>query len=48
MMMFLGFTLNALAWTVLPGPTYSTLGLHSGLGFMFIGGLLFLINLLKN
>jgi hypothetical protein len=43
----LGFVLNGLAWTILPGPTFSSLGLTFGLGLMFVGFILFLININK-
>lgn len=46
-LMILGFILNGLAWTILPGPTFSSLGLTFGLGLSFVGFVLFLINVNK-
>jgi hypothetical protein len=46
-LMILGFILNALAWTILPGPTFSSLGLTLGLGLGFVGFILFFINIIK-
>jgi hypothetical protein len=46
-LMILGFILNALAWTILPGPTFSSLGLIFGLGLSFVGFVLFFINITK-
>jgi hypothetical protein len=40
----LGFVLNALAWTILPGPTFSSLGLLLGLGLFFFGVIIFISN----
>ncbi len=37
-----GFVLNGLAWTILPGPTWSSLSLISGLG-LIVGGFIFLL-----
>ncbi|WP_312078891.1 hypothetical protein [Chryseobacterium sp.] len=37
----LGFILNALAWTILPGPNLNTIALVSGLLLMLIGVCLF-------
>lgn len=45
--MLVGFGLNAMAWTILPGPTLNTMGLVIGLGLMFFGFVSFLINLHK-
>ncbi len=38
--MIIGFILNGLAWTILPGPTFSALGLLVGLG-LILGGFLY-------
>ncbi|WP_262152404.1 DUF1616 domain-containing protein [Chryseobacterium foetidum] len=38
----LGFILNGLAWTILPGPSLNTIALVSGLLLMLIGGCLFI------
>jgi hypothetical protein len=46
-LMTLGFVLNGLAWTILPGPTLSSLGLTFGLGLSFVGFILFFININK-
>ena len=35
--MLFGFLLNAFAWTILSGPTFSTIGLLLGLLLMFGG-----------
>jgi hypothetical protein len=43
----LGFVLNALAWTILPGPTISTFGLLFGLGLMVYGAIKLLISINK-
>ncbi|KQS92039.1 hypothetical protein [Chryseobacterium sp. Leaf394] len=37
----LGFILNGLAWTILPGPNLNTLALIVGLLLMLIGGCFF-------
>ncbi len=44
----LGFVLNALAWTLLPGPTFSTFGLLVGLGLMIYGAIQLLVSINKN
>lgn len=46
-MMILGFLLNGLAWTVLPGPNLSTFALIAGLGLTFVGFVFLIINLNK-
>lgn len=38
----IGFVLNGLAWTVLPGPEINTISLILGLGLMLIGFCLFI------
>lgn len=45
---FVGFVLNALAWTVLPGPTFSTFGLLVGVGLMIYGAIQLLVSINKN
>jgi len=44
LMLILGFTLNGLAWTVLPGPVWSTIVGISGLVLMFVGLILLLLS----
>jgi hypothetical protein len=41
-MIILGWTLNAIAWTTMDGPTISSMCLLLGLG-LFIGGTVYLI-----
>jgi hypothetical protein len=45
--MVLGFVSNGLAWTVLPGPTLSTLGLLLGLGLFIFGVVMFILSVNK-
>jgi hypothetical protein len=45
--MFVGFILNVMAWTVLPGPNLSTMCLLLGLGLMFGGFIFFIISISK-
>lgn len=45
--MVLGFVSNGLAWTILPGPTLSTLGLLLGLGLFIFGVVMFILSVNK-
>jgi hypothetical protein len=45
--MVLGFVSNGLAWTILPGPTLSTLGLLLGLGLFIFGVVMFILRVNK-
>jgi len=44
----IGFILNGLAWSILSGPTFSTLGLLIGIGLMGFGAIMFIISVSKN
>ncbi len=37
LLMMVGFLLNVVAWTILPGPNLNTISLLLGLGLMFGG-----------
>ena len=43
-----GFILNGLAWTILPGPTFNTMGLLLGLGLFVFGVVMFVLSVNKN
>jgi hypothetical protein len=43
-----GFVLNGLAWTILSGPTFSTLGLLLGISLFIFGVVFFISSLNKN
>ncbi|UPT69667.1 MAG: hypothetical protein M0D53_10885 [Flavobacterium sp. JAD_PAG50586_2] len=44
----LGFALNGLAWTILPGPMFSTLGLLLGIALFIFGVVMLIISVNKN
>lgn len=43
----LGFVLNGLAWTVLPGPELNTISLIVGFILMFFGLIMFVISFFR-